>query len=188
MFGIYKHFIIDQNFISSGHFDTRFVKMTGQRLSLAMLFFVFLFSCLVYRMVDLVLMRSGDHLDYEQHIASNNTRLERQEIYDRNGVLLAINLVTASLYANPHLIDNPEEVAASLVEVLPDLELETLVTRMGSERKFVWIKRNLTPKQQYAVNGLGIPGLGFEREERRVYPQGRLFAHALGYVGVDGKG
>lgn len=188
MFRGNRSFIVNRNFISFGHFDTRVIKMTSQRLTLAMLFFVLLFSCLVYRMVDLVLMRSGDHGVYKQNFALNNGGLKRQEIVDRNGVLLAINLVTASLYANPRFIDNPEEVADLLVDVLPDLNRATILNRIKSERKFVWIKRNLTPKQQYAVNGLGIPGLGFEREEKRVYPQGRLFSHVLGYVGVDGKG
>ncbi|MBT5458992.1 MAG: penicillin-binding protein 2, partial [Rhodospirillaceae bacterium] len=57
-----------------------------------------------------------------------------------------------------------------------------------SGRGFVWIKRHLTPQQQYKVNRLGIPGLDFQTEERRLYPSGALTAHLLGHTDIDSRG
>lgn len=115
-------------------------------------------------------------------------RTERADILDRNGVILATNLPTSSLYADGRAILDPTEAADRLREVLPELPRDTLIEKLSSKRAFVWLKRNLTPKQQYAVNSLGLPGLDFQREERRVYPQGRWAAHLVGFTNVDNTG
>lgn len=112
----------------------------------------------------------------------------RAEIVDRNGVILATTLRTASLYANPKVMRNPVEVAEQLKKVLSDINEKETAKRLSSDRSFVWIKRQLTPKQQKLVNDMGVPGLEFEPEYKRVYPQANLFAHVLGYVDVDSKG
>lgn len=112
----------------------------------------------------------------------------RAEITDRNGVILATTLRTASLYANPKVMREPVEVAEMLKKVLPDIDEKQTAKRLSSERSFVWVKRHLTPKQQKLVNDLGVPGLEFEPEYKRVYPQANLMAHVLGYVDVDSKG
>ena len=72
--------------------------------------------------------------------------------------------------------------------MLPELKQDEVELKLASEKSFVWLKRNLTPKQQYAVNRLGIPGLSFQREERRVYPHGNLAAHILGFTDIDNRG
>lgn len=112
----------------------------------------------------------------------------RAEIVDRNGVILATTLSTASLYADPRIIRQPKELAKQLKGILPDINERTIAKRLSSGRSFVWVKRHLTPKQQKQVNDMGIPGLNFEPEFKRIYPQGSLFAHVLGYVDVDSKG
>src|SRR5207253_298533 len=56
------------------------------------------------------------------------------------------------------------------------------------EKQFIWIQRDVTPKQQYAINALGNPALGFQEEGRRIYPDGGLTAHITGYTDVDGHG
>lgn len=112
----------------------------------------------------------------------------RGDIVDRNGVLLATSLSTASLYANPRQILDAREAAEKIARVLPGVSAAEAMGKLASDRPFVWLKRHLTPRQQYDVNALGIPGVYFQREERRVYPQGRLFAHVLGFSGTDGTG
>ena len=96
--------------------------------------------------------------------------MTRADIVDRNGVLLATSLKTASLFANPRKINEPSSVARRLVDILPDLSEEVVAARLHADKSFVWLRRNLTPRQQFEVNRLGIPGLDFEQEERRVYP------------------
>jgi cell division protein FtsI (penicillin-binding protein 3) len=112
----------------------------------------------------------------------------RASIVDRNGVLLAVSLPTVALYANPRQIADPAEAARALAGVLPGLDVAALTERLSGERSFVYIRRHLAPREQDAVNRLGIPGLYFERAERRVYPQGRSAVHVLGGTDVDGHG
>jgi len=113
---------------------------------------------------------------------------QRADIVDRNGVVLATNVTTASLYADPRKIPDAQEAASRIGTVLPGLSVAELETRLALETSFVWIKRNLTPRQQYEINRLGIPGLYFQQEERRVYPQGSLVSHVVGFTDIDGRG
>ena len=115
-------------------------------------------------------------------------KAERAEVVDRNGVLLASNVRAVSLVANPQKIMNADQATTQLVSVLPGLDRATLQRKLSSDRGFVWIKRHLSPRQQDSVNRLGIPGLEFVDEERRVYPHGRLAAHVVGFTGVDNEG
>ncbi|MBV0914072.1 peptidoglycan D,D-transpeptidase FtsI family protein [Anianabacter salinae] len=104
----------------------------------------------------------------------------RAEIVDRNGRILASNLVTHSLYVQPPLMTDPAGSAAKLVEIFPDLDLERLTRQFTGERTFVWIKRKLSPEQMQAVHDIGDPGLLFGPREMRLYPNGRLASHVLG--------
>ena len=113
---------------------------------------------------------------------------QRAMITDRNGEILAISLPTAGLYANPREMIDPNEAAAKLKGALPRLDLETIRARLRSDKGFVYLARNITPREQLAVNNLGIPGVYFEGTERRRYPQGRVGAHILGNVDVDARG
>jgi len=113
---------------------------------------------------------------------------ERAEVVDRNGVLLASNVRAVSLFANPRKIMNADQATAQLLTVLPGLDRAALHRTLSSDRSFVWVKRHLSPRQQDTVNRLGIPGLGFVDEERRVYPHGRLAAHVVGFTGIDHEG
>jgi cell division protein FtsI (penicillin-binding protein 3) len=83
---------------------------------------------------------------------------------------------------------NAGEAVERLAAVLPDLDRAGLLARLQTRSRFQWVARNLAPKQQYDVNRLGLPGFGFQRGERRVYPHGPLVAHVLGLTDVDGRG
>lgn len=112
----------------------------------------------------------------------------RGDITDRNGVLLARSLKTPSLFANTTLITDPEQVARDLVKVLPDLKYGDVLQKLQRKTQFVWIKRNISPNSQYAILNLGYPGLNFQDESHRIYPQADLTSHIVGYTDVDGKG
>ncbi len=112
----------------------------------------------------------------------------RADIVDRNGVVLATSLTTASLAANPKQITEPDAVAKQLAAILPDLNPAAAAAKLASDKGFVWLWRNLTPKQQQQVNNLGVPGLFFQYETKRIYPQGNLTAHLVGFTDIDGKG
>src|SRR5690606_8311858 len=115
------------------------------------------------------------------HSAGKKPALGRMDIVDRNGQLLATNLQTSSIYANPKLIKDPADSARKLSRVFPDLAYENLRHQLASGKNFVWVKRNITPNEQFEVMKLGIPGVEFQQEERRVYPHRELLAHVIGY-------
>ena len=112
----------------------------------------------------------------------------RASITDRNGEALAVSLPTAGLYANPREMIDPADVAHKLKGVLPKLDEDQVRTRLASAKQFVYLARQITPRQQLDINNLGIPGVYFQPTERRRYPLGRVAAQVLGGVDVDGKG
>jgi len=112
----------------------------------------------------------------------------RGDIVDRNGMVLATDLPIASLYADPALILDPAEAVEQLREIFPELDAVWLLDEFSSDKRFVWLKRGLTPTQTYEVNRLGIPGFAFMHETRRFYPHGNLTAHLVGYTNIDGRG
>ncbi len=116
-------------------------------------------------------------------------RLVRADILDRNGELIATSVDTYSLWANPSLIWDAEEVALGLNEMFPEIGLDVLKAKLSDpKRKFEWVKRGLTPRQREAVMALKFEGLNFRPEMRRAYPMGELAGSVLGQVDLDGKG
>jgi cell division protein FtsI (penicillin-binding protein 3) len=106
---------------------------------------------------------------------------QRADIVDRNGTVLATNLATMSLYAQPHRLIEPERAAQKLAEIFPDLKQDRLVRDFTSgKRKFIWVRKKISPEQRQLVHDLGEPGLLFGPREMRLYPNGHLAAHILG--------
>jgi cell division protein FtsI (penicillin-binding protein 3) len=157
------------------------------RLIIAGALFCLAFLVIGARLIEVAGFKAGETRLARGHVVEK-TMASRADIVDRNGVLLATTLETPSLYANPKLIQNPQRVAQKLASVLPDVSEGEIYAKLASDKSFVWIKRQLTPSQELAVNRLGIPGLEFQAEERRVYPKGNLAAHVVGYAGIDNKG
>ena len=110
------------------------------------------------------------------------TLTKRADILDRNGSILATNLITNALYAKPNLMIDKQTAAKELVRIFPDLKLLNLINQFEGTKKFIWIKRKISPEQMQAVHELGEPGLKFGPREMRLYPNGRLAAHVLGGV------
>ena len=96
----------------------------------------------------------------------------RPDIVDRNGEVLATDIKTASLFAEPRRIVDADEAIEKLSTVLPDIDVEQTYHKLKSGAGFVWLRRQLTPKQQNDIMQLGIPGIGFRTEKRRFYPGG----------------
>jgi cell division protein FtsI (penicillin-binding protein 3) len=112
----------------------------------------------------------------------------RPDIVDLNGQLLATDIKTASLFAEPRRIVDADEVIEKLSTVLPDLQMEQTYHKLRSGAGFVWLKRQLTPRQQADIMALGLPGIGFRTEKRRFYPGGPTASHILGLTNIDNKG
>jgi cell division protein FtsI (penicillin-binding protein 3) len=165
---------------------------TRSRLVIAACGFGLLFTAVAIRLADATLISPAEPrrlASMPRHGVAPAEHLPgRGPITDRNGEVLAVSLPVTALFANPREIQDPAAAAQRLVRVLPQLDLERVTARLSGERQFAYIARALTPREQQAVNSLGIPGLYFEQAERRIYPQGRAAAHILGGVDVDGNG
>ena len=121
-------------------------------------------------------------------VAEATAPKERANIVDRNGVLLASSLSVASLYVDPAEVTDPQATATALLQVFPDMDRDHLLGLLTSSRRFEWIRRKLEPSAQQAVRDLYQPGLDFAFEERRIWPQGPLTSHVVGYTDIDGRG
>ena len=121
-------------------------------------------------------------------VAEATAPKERANIVDRNGVLLASSLSVASLYVDPAEVTDPQATATALLQVFPDMDRDHLLGLLTSSRRFEWIRRKLEPSAQQSVRDLYQPGLDFAVEERRIWPQGPLTSHVVGYTDIDGRG
>lgn len=151
---------------------------------------IFGFAC-VYLVIALRLVHLGiepDSATARRGGAADAVASSRPEILDRKGRLLAADIRTPSLFADPRRIIDADEAAELVTAVLPDLDAVEVRERLTSKRGFVWLKREITPKQQEEIHRLGLPGIGFLRENRRIYPAGPAAAHVLGHVNIDNAG
>jgi len=146
------------------------------------------FIAISVQLIDVTLLQEAREPRVARAPRAQEMRMDRADIVDRNGVLLATNLTTASLHANPRKVIDADAAARQLVTALPSLREAEIARILKTDPAFVWLRRNLTPRQQWRVNSLGIPGLYFRSAETRVYPNGPLAAHILGYVDIDHRG
>lgn len=112
----------------------------------------------------------------------------RPDILDRNGEVLATDVRTVSLYAEPNKIVDVDDAVEQIASVLPDLDIKGTYKKLSSKSHFQWLRRQLTPKQQSQILALGIPGIGFRPEKRRFYPGGPTASHVIGHVNIDNRG
>ncbi len=146
---------------------------------------------LIYCIIAGKLIFFGMHPELRQRmqqVASDTVAAARPDILDRNGAILATDIKVTSIFAEPRRIIDRDEAADQLTAIFPDLDPQELRSRLSSRKGFVWVKRAVTPEQQQQVYHLGLPGIGFMQENKRVYPNGPIAAHVLGYANLDGIG
>ena len=112
---------------------------------------------------------------------------KRGTIYDTNLRELARSIDITSIAAHPQKIKNAQVVARSLAKVLK-INRKSLVRKLSSDKKFVWIKRKVTPKETESVRNLKIAGIDFIPEHKRFYPNKTLAAQILGFTDIDDHG
>jgi cell division protein FtsI (penicillin-binding protein 3) len=156
------------------------------RVALIMIVFAGVYAVIAGRLVTYALV--GDSHGSRRGVAQDATATARPDILDRNGEILATDVKAPSLYGEPRRIIDTDEAIELLTATLPDLETAEVRQRLSSRKGFVWLKREITPKQQQEIHKLGIPGIGFLRENKRVYPSGPEVAHLIGLVNIDNQG
>jgi len=165
----------------------RTLDMARTRLLVVCGTFILIFFVIAGRLVEVSLLR-GNREETLAHTGAYQGTKFRADIVDRNGELLATSLRTFSLYANARVVLDAKEAADKLIKALPELNHQETLRRLQSRKGFVWLARHLTPQKQAEIIRLGLPGIYFQKDERRVYPHGELFSHVLGYTNIDNQG
>ena len=162
--------------------------LKGQnRIRLLGIAFTAFFAAISVQLGQLTLLHHTDAATEE--VAAKEPRSPRPDIVDRNGRVMATDLVVSSLFADPRKVLDVDEAVELLTAHIPELDAATLRKNMKMPGKaFVWLRRQVTPDERDAIYNLGIPGVGFVEERKRVYPLGRLGAHTLGNVDIDTHG
>jgi len=156
------------------------------RVGLAMVAFAVIYAVIGGRLVMFALV--GDSHGGRRTAALDAIATARPDIVDRNGEVLATDVKAPSLFGEPRRIIDKDEAIELLTATLPDLDTGEVRDRLSSKKGFVWLKREITPLQQQEIHRLGIPGIGFLRENKRVYPTGAEVAHLIGLVNIDNQG
>ena len=168
-----------------GLFETRLDK-TPRRTRLVALGFLLVFGIIIGRLAMFGL--KPEEQQAVRSAASDQVAAARPDILDRNGEVLATDIKVMSIFAEPRRLIDKDEAVELLTAALPDVNAAELRRKLGSGKGFVWVKRAVTPKEQQEVFHLGLPGVGFLPENKRVYPNGPIAAHVLGFANLDGVG
>ncbi|RTL51905.1 MAG: penicillin-binding protein 2 [Bradyrhizobiaceae bacterium] len=156
------------------------------RVGLAILAFAMVFAVIAARLMMYAII--GDSHGTRRASSQDAIATARPDILDRNGEILATDVKASSLFAEPRKLIDKDEAIELLTGTLPDLDAGEVRDRLSSRKGFVWLKRELTPQQQRDVFKLGLPGVGFLRENKRVYPTGPEVSHLIGLVNIDNQG
>jgi len=179
-----SHTFQDQSMLTLADEEYRTVAEGRIRIRIGVVAFIFMLLIAIVRLAEISLFSSDDH----QRNLPQALKITRADLTDRNGELLATTLETFSLYAEPRRVWNPNGTARELVRLRPHLSREKLQKKLETDRSFVWLERGLTPKERQAVFDLGLPGLAFRKEPKRVYPRENLASHMVGFTNVDMQG
>jgi cell division protein FtsI (penicillin-binding protein 3) len=156
------------------------------RVGFAMLAFAAIYAVIGGRLIMFATV--GDSHGARRGATQDAIATARPDIVDRNGEILATDVKAPSLFGEPRRIIDKDEAVELLTATLPDLDGAEVRERLSSKKGFVWLKREITPKQQQEIHRLGVPGIGFLRENKRVYPTGNEVAHLIGLVNIDNQG
>ncbi|MDT8441646.1 MAG: penicillin-binding protein [Desulfuromonadales bacterium] len=151
--------------------------------------FALAFVLIVWRAFDLQVLHGEEWRGRaeRQHQKTVPMTPQRGTIFDRNGAELAVSIEVDSIYAEPVRIDDPAGAATRLAKTL-GLTAKELRKKLSGDKSFVWLKRQVTPKESEQVRQLTLAGVGVVREHQRFYPNAGLAGHLLGFTGVDPKG
>lgn len=158
------------------------------RVMFSIFSFAAVFLIIAVRLFDLCVLSGLEKENSTPRGIYAHNPIRRADILDRNGTIVATSLPTVNLHVNPRKVFNAPKLAHELVKILPELDYDTTYKKLTQKGTFVYLKRNLTPSQQYQINYLGDPSLEFEEGEKRVYPHKNLLAHIIGSTDVDNAG
>src|SRR5688500_2899337 len=156
------------------------------RVGFAIVAFVAVYGIIAGKLV--LFCMTAESYEASRRAAADATATARPDILDRNGLILATDVKTSSLFGEPRRLVDRDEAVELLTSALPDLDTAEVRQRLNTRKGFVWLKREITAEQERQIHRLGIPGIGFLRENKRVYPSGPVVSHLIGHVNIDNQG
>ena len=156
-----------------------------RRLLLLGLGFFIAFSVIGARMGTLA---ASEPVEPRAAVGGSEITAQRADILDRQGRILATNMLTYTLYAQPKDMVDPVHAATELAAIFPELDPRALERRFTDGRSFLWVRKVLSPEQMQKVHEIGDPGLYFGPREMRLYPNGNLASHVLGGAAFGAEG
>lgn len=176
--GFRRHFTLKGSLASQGD-------QTRLRLFMAIALFGSIYAIIGLRLMGIAMF---GELETGNPYGSSGVFAARPDLLDRNGEVLATDVKTFSMFAEPRRVIDADEVVDGLAKVFPELDSDRIRKRMDSKRGFMWLKREITKDEQRRVHRMGLPGVGFVNENRRFYPGHETASHILGHVNVDNEG
>ncbi len=171
--------IKNKNFL----FDSDSLKNFHKRIFFSIIIFIFFFASASYRIIHISI---SSYFDNTIKIITKKN-INRGNIYDRNGIILAASVHSKSLSAKPYLIKDINNLSYKLEQIL-NIDKKIIQKKLSSNKKFVWLKRNITPLEQQKIIDLGEINLTFNNETKRLYPFQNSTSHVVGFVNIDQKG
>ena len=165
--------------------ENRKINRIQIRIKFLFLCFFLGFSVLSAKLFYLASMSFDPNNDRQKQITQKS---ERPHIYDRNENLVAINIDISSVAIRPDILSNKDDVIDRILSVIPNFYREDLENKILNDKKFVWLKRGVTPNERERIHNLGIPGIQFIDEKKRFYSAGNTLSNVIGYVNIDNKG
>ncbi len=115
--------------------------------------------------------------------------VNRADIVDRNGDILAKNVMSGHITLRPQQVKNKDDVAQLIHDVLPyEYSVKEVLRLLDSGRRFIYIKKFVSDSVREKILSAKVPGVDIESVQARRYPKRRLFSHVVGFVGNDGHG
>ena len=161
-------------------FDSDSLKNFHKRIFFSILVFIFFFGSAFFRISTISI---SSYFDDSLKVTTKHN-ISRGDIFDRNGILLASSVNSKSLSAKPYLIENANILSLKLEKIL-NIEKKILLGKIASTKKFVWLKRNITPSEHQQIIDLGEIHLKFHNESKRIYPFQNSASHVVGFVDID---
>ena len=159
-------------------------QMVGEgrvRIWIGLAVFSFALVLIVLRLAEVALLTAPP----SRFAGSETDFVERTDIEDRNGQLLATTIDNYALYIRPRKILDKEAAVTGILSIMPNLDARDLRRRVNLPRDEVRIARGLVPAQRRALVESGLPGLFTRAEPMRTYPNGSVASHVLGLVNID---
>ena len=161
-------------------FDSDALKKFHKRIFFSIVVFLCCYFLAVFRIADVMILEINLNKNQNYSLIP-----ERGKIYDRNGQLLSTTINSHSLFVNAQKIKKDKKILSKKISSIININDEEIYKKLISNKKFIYLKRNISPKEHQKIIELGEINLQTSIEKKRIYPFRNIGSHIIGYVDVD---